>query len=307
MRIHFSVIIPVYNCAALLPRAIRSVLSQKGEDFEIIIVNDGSTDAFNKALQMFQSEKKITVIHHLHNRGLGPSRNTGIRSARGEWIVLLDADNALFPSAFEELKRISETVGNEVAVIYTFAQTFDGKLTIQHPDITGKVSFDEIVSGRVSGEYLSVVRRPVFLKHLYDESLGTHRECPPLVWYAIAKEYSFYVDSHVLMYYETRRTDRLCSSDMTDQKIQELSICHTRVLERFLPDLLPEHTSKVAELYRRQALYAFLDGGRRKGLRSLIRSLRYGISVEVGALILFSILGRSLSRKVHSRILRAME
>lgn len=77
-----SVVIPTYNRAHLLGRAIQSVLNQTYHDFEIIVVDDGSTDNTEKVVKSF-NDPRIHYIRHDQNRGGSAARNTGIKMARG--------------------------------------------------------------------------------------------------------------------------------------------------------------------------------------------------------------------------------
>ena len=92
-----SVIIPTYNRATILPRAIDSVLAQKGVHLELIIVDDGSTDGTLKMLETHSHTRG--VISHLGrvNRGPSAARNLGIKAAIGEWIAFLDSDDVWLP------------------------------------------------------------------------------------------------------------------------------------------------------------------------------------------------------------------
>ena len=89
-----SVIIPVYNRARPVTRAIDSVLKQTRPPLEIIVVDDGSTDETPDVLRQYGS--KIKIIRQAH-RGVSAARNRGIRSARGQWIALLDSDDEWMP------------------------------------------------------------------------------------------------------------------------------------------------------------------------------------------------------------------
>lgn len=89
-----SVIIPVYNCAEFINDAVESVLVQTYKDYEIIIVDDGSTDNLRERLELFAD--KIRYIHQ-ENKGHSCARNTGIKQARGEFIAFLDADDIWLP------------------------------------------------------------------------------------------------------------------------------------------------------------------------------------------------------------------
>lgn len=92
-----SVIIPCYNQGEYIDEAVDSVLAQTFQDFEIIIVNDGSTDDFtNEKLKNYNKPK--TRVIHTENQGLAAARNNGIRASSGEYILPLDADDKIKPT-----------------------------------------------------------------------------------------------------------------------------------------------------------------------------------------------------------------
>jgi glycosyltransferase involved in cell wall biosynthesis len=93
--VNVSVVIPTYNCAQHLPNTIRSVLAQTYSDYEIIVVDDGSTDDTQEALRPFSRD--ITYIYQNNSGGPARPRNVGIERARGMYVSFLDADDILFP------------------------------------------------------------------------------------------------------------------------------------------------------------------------------------------------------------------
>lgn len=98
MQPFFSVVIPAYNCAHLISATLDSVLAQEFRDFEIIVVNDGSTDSTVDVLESYATifKDKIRVIHQ-ENKGEGGGRNSGIFASRGMYIAFLDQDDLWFP------------------------------------------------------------------------------------------------------------------------------------------------------------------------------------------------------------------
>ncbi|NSW52301.1 MAG: glycosyltransferase [Anaerolineae bacterium] len=96
----FSVVIPAYNQAEYLKEAIQSVLGQSLQDFEVVVVNDGSTDHTETIVRGF-SDTRIRYLCHPVNRGLPAARNTGICSAVGRNIALLDSDDTYTPDKLE--------------------------------------------------------------------------------------------------------------------------------------------------------------------------------------------------------------
>ena len=94
--VNISVIIPVFNRAAYISESIKSILSQTLEDFELIIVNDGSTDETVEVVEQFD-DPRIRLIHHEENRGISQARNTGLQHVQGEYIAWLDSDDYAYP------------------------------------------------------------------------------------------------------------------------------------------------------------------------------------------------------------------
>lgn len=102
-----SVVIPVFNKATTIGRAISSALAQSSPVDEIIVVNDGSSDSTAHVLEGYGDESRVRVITFAENRGVSQARNEGVCAARSEWIALLDADDYWEPDFIEAL-RISE-------------------------------------------------------------------------------------------------------------------------------------------------------------------------------------------------------
>ena len=100
-----SVIISCYNLGQYLDEAVGSVLAQTFQDFEILIVDDGSTDPLTQTLMASYAAPKTRVIRTPH-RGLAAARNTGIAEASGKYLCALDADDRLLPTFFEQTVRV---------------------------------------------------------------------------------------------------------------------------------------------------------------------------------------------------------
>lgn len=88
----FSLIIPVYNSQKTIKRTLLSVLKQTFSSYEVIVVNDGSSDSTANILQEFSAYSQVTVIHQI-NAGVSAARNSGMQQARGEYVLFLDADD----------------------------------------------------------------------------------------------------------------------------------------------------------------------------------------------------------------------
>jgi glycosyltransferase involved in cell wall biosynthesis len=121
-----SVVIPTYNRASLLGRALRSVLNQTLSDLECIVVDDGSTDQTVALVEGFQ-DPRLRVVRLPGNGGCGRARNTGIRVARGELIAFLDSDDEWLPQKLErQVARLRECEDPLTAVVYCRCVVRDG-------------------------------------------------------------------------------------------------------------------------------------------------------------------------------------
>jgi len=117
-----SVIIPCFNHGDYLDEAVESILAQTFHDYEIIIVNDGSTDEKTIGKLADYRQPKTRVIHTL-NQGLAMARNNGIREARGEYILPLDADDKIAPEYLEKAVKIMDSHA-KTGIVYCLADCF---------------------------------------------------------------------------------------------------------------------------------------------------------------------------------------
>ncbi len=111
-----SLIIPVYNVERYLSNCLNSVLSQTFADFEVICVNDGSTDSSGDILKNYQSKDKRVFVLSQNNQGLSVARNNGIELSKGKYVYFLDSDDVLHPQALECLHYLITTYQADIAV-----------------------------------------------------------------------------------------------------------------------------------------------------------------------------------------------
>lgn len=118
-----SIIIPTYNNANYIERAVESVIAQDTEfNFEIIIINDGSTDDTKLVLSRYNSNKNIIIINQ-DNKGFSGARNIGIDNANGKYIMFLDSDDYLAPDAIQNL--LSVAIDYDADIVEGNYKTFD--------------------------------------------------------------------------------------------------------------------------------------------------------------------------------------
>ncbi len=123
-----SVIIPLYNKAATVERAVRSVLNQTVQDFELIVVNNGSTDGGEEVVKRIQ-DKRLRLVEQ-KNLGVSMARNRGIAESRFDYVAFLDADDEWKPTFLETVLALKEHYP-DCTVFSTAYQRCDGKGNIQ--------------------------------------------------------------------------------------------------------------------------------------------------------------------------------
>ena len=211
-----SVIIPTYNRAHLLGRAIQSVLNQTYQGFELIVVDDGSSDNTGEVVATF-ADPRIHYLRHVKNRGAAAARNTAIKTARGEHIAFLDSDDEWLPEKLEKQMKVFGSVSSRVGVVYTDMWTIgpDGARKYWHSSRVmpeDGIIYDHLIAGRLADISMSsvVIRRECFAKvGMFDE------EFPRLIdrdlFIRLSKHFYFYHIGEALVNYH--KTGKRLSSD----------------------------------------------------------------------------------------------
>lgn len=125
-----SIIVPVYNAQSFIDPCINSVLTQSFQDFELILIDDGSTDGSLKRCRRWESDPRVTVIA-TENRGVSSARNEGLRAASGRWIMFLDSDDYLLPDCLEQLMALVCSDTQVVVAAYADDETVCGPVSHQ--------------------------------------------------------------------------------------------------------------------------------------------------------------------------------
>lgn len=123
-----SIIIPIYNAGQNLNKCLDSILHQNWEDYEVWMVNDGSTDNSEEICEKYQSEDQRFHYLKQENAGPGAARNNGLDHAQGEFVVFLDADDWLRPNYLSTIAPY-----NEDAIVWGFTEVYSNKEVIQKP------------------------------------------------------------------------------------------------------------------------------------------------------------------------------
>ena len=114
---NISVIVPVYNTEEYLSQCIDSILAQTFVDFELLLIDDGSTDSSGMICDKYADKDTRVIVYHKQNEGVSAARNLGIDNSKGEWITFVDSDDILYPEALSVLHANSRDVEIVTAAI----------------------------------------------------------------------------------------------------------------------------------------------------------------------------------------------
>jgi glycosyltransferase involved in cell wall biosynthesis len=200
-----SIIIPAYNAMQYLPQTMASVMKQTYRDFEIVLVDDGSSDHIREWVET-QNISQLRFISQ-ENRGLSGARNTGIRAAKGSYLALLDADDLWEPTKLAKQVQVLD-LDQEAALVYTWMALIDeqGALTGRYYKRReeGDVWKLMLTSNLVGCGSVPLIRRTCLDQVGYfDENLKSFAEDWDL-WLRMARQYSFRVVAEALVYYRQR-------------------------------------------------------------------------------------------------------
>lgn len=119
-KLIISVILPTYNRAHLLIRALNSILIQTYQDFEILVIDDCSSDNTQCIIEEFKDDR-IIYIRHENNRGVAAARNSGLAAAKGQYIAFLDSDDEWLPTKLQRQLESFQDATPDIGIIYTGA------------------------------------------------------------------------------------------------------------------------------------------------------------------------------------------
>ena len=169
----FSVIIPIYNTEKYLHECIDSVLKQQYKNIEVILVNDCSTDGCADICNSYKDNKLIKIIHNKKNLGTALSRNKGISTSSGKYIIFLDSDDYLYQGCFQGLEKLIKNNKNKDVIITKFIAEqppYSNQYLIKK-DFSNSKSTDEFISHINKVNYQAnvcwhyVVKRSLIIKN----------------------------------------------------------------------------------------------------------------------------------------------
>ncbi|MBL7129821.1 MAG: glycosyltransferase [Candidatus Omnitrophica bacterium] len=305
-----SVVIPAYNCERFISTAIESVLNQSYKDYEIIIVDDGSTD---KTAEVIKQYSENIIYIYQSNGGPSKARNTGVFNARGQYIAFLDQDDAWLPDKLKMQVSLLEE-NKDVRLAYTDTYILDDKSFANH-NAQNKRSF------QIRCPHRGEVLQDLFLDNFIStSSVMVYKECfkkvgmfdlflPPIAdydrWLRIAALYKVdYIDKPLVKFRDHSACFRRDTILVATNVIKTLNgiIADYPVIKNMIGDKV---NKRLSQFYVILGKLYLTKGSFKKALYNFSVSFKLTKSLFLPFSILFSFLGdyiKSIFRYIKLKI-----
>jgi len=229
-----SVIIPAYNAMEYLPETLENVLQQTLRDFEVIVVDDGSSDDICSWFEAHVIDARVRLVSQ-ENKGLSGARNTGIKHATSPYIAFPDADDLWDTSKLEKQVHLLDSDPSS-GLVYTWVAYIDsqGKPTgrVRKNSAEGMIWPDLTQHNVIECGSVVLVRHECFREvGLFDESLRSIEDLD--MWLRMAQHYQFRMISEPLVYYRQHTAS-------LSKNVSVMEDCYRRVIEQAFASAPPE-------------------------------------------------------------------
>lgn len=265
-----SVVIPVYNRASLVGKTIESVLMQEHGSFELLIIDDGSTDDTKSVVESFRDER-IRYIYQ-PNSERGAARNNGIRHATGYYITFLDSDDYLYPFHLSKFLDAIRRDGEPEVVCFSYEIQNANKVisVVHHGNINEQLADGNILS--CNGVFL---RHDVARSNLFSEDRNLSGLEDWELWLRLATRFTFKPFTEVTSV--IRQHDERSVMNVTPQSLEKKFGAFFQAIENN-PDILNYYKHRISRLYSSCYSYialhlALTKKFRRESLRWFMKSL----------------------------------
>lgn len=265
-----SVIVPVYNVEKYLSRCINSILTQTFSDFELLLINDGSTDNSGEICDIYAQKDKRIKVFHKRNEGVSAARNFGIENAIGEWIIFMDSDDYFSRNAFNLLLKTALYHKTSISTANFWIEQGENRWIFCRHGIEKafKHSYIRLYFGLINFRAGSTLYSHQILKdHNFDTALSRYEDAKHI--YGIIRNKKIAYTPTCVMTYSLDKKDGLSHKvkDISKDFIFNMDFSNKTFWECMLLgnllnqgySLYPEHKNILKEKYSKYVFYRYLD------------------------------------------------
>ena len=284
-----AIVIPTYNRAATLARAVDSALAQDYPALRVIVVDDGSTDATAELLARYRDDPRVRVVVRPRNGGVTAAKNTGLDALPEgcAWFGILDSDDELLEGAVAALVAAAGAHGEPLSQVLGWcADAETGEPTGVAPHRAGPVTYGDALCARFEGEFWQLVRADRLGGRRFDEGAAGNEA---QIWWPLLGEAPGLLVDRVVRRYDLSGTDRVNRPAFTAAGARAKLRGYAALMERVGADMRAACPARYAGMMLECAKWAALAGERRaawQAVRAAFAAHRSARAAKVAALLL---------------------
>jgi glycosyltransferase involved in cell wall biosynthesis len=295
-----SIVMPVYNREKYVGRAIQSVLNQTFTNWELIVVDDCSTDGTCRVASSF-TDSRISIITMPDNRGAAAARNVAIRKSRGLLISFLDSDDAYLPKFIERTVSKFNIVSQNIGIVWTGVRYIRGAGNNKHilesmwrPAKNHEPYFLFLSDLRIGTNSGITIRKQTFDRiGLFDETLPAAEDTD--LFLRISQHYRYdFIDECLIEIHQTE-------ADRLSKRFDKIAQAYELILPKHIKTISLHKSLRLKFFYK--MLWLSYHSGRSQQARNYFRKLlKDGVVNAKGwfVFLLFEVLGKKIGASVHS-------
>ena len=303
-----AIVVPTYNRAGLVVRAIDSALAQTYENLDVVVVDDGSTDDTWAVLQAYRPEPRVRLVRLDRNRGVTAAKNAGLDAIDGgtPYVGILDSDDTLTPDAIAALVGVFQATGDRYSQVFGWCRDrVSGQPTGRMTHREGPITYDDALTGRFSGEFWQLARCDLIGGRRFDERASGAESS---VWWPLLKMHDGWLISADVRSYDSSGEDRVSNIHYTQRDaLGRMWACQAALvavgedLRSRYPALYGGRQAELAKWAAMAGRHSIARRASRAALRAAPspRSLAIVILCLVPAPILRAVLGLRASRSAR--------
>lgn len=261
--------ITAYNRPLLVRRAIEGVLQQQEVSFEIVVVDDGSSDATPDVIRaLAAADARILPVFHASNRGVNAAKNSLFDNARGEFTLFLDSDDELVPGALAEFVRAFDALGPDYGmVVMNCIDPASGKWTGIGVEGECDITYADVLRGRLRGQFSGMWRTALIGSTRFAEAEAAFENT---LWFQLYRRGRVrYLPKVAKRYYCDTPGSVVCLRFDRHSAARRLAAVASH-LKEYGEDMRTAGSPRFAALHREIVLFGNLAGRRRDALRSAL-------------------------------------
>lgn len=285
-----SIIMAAYNRADTMPRAIDSVLAQDMPDWELIIVDDGSTDNTISVIQSYlKKDSRIRAAFHERNLHVHATKNTGLDLMRGEWFTILDSDDEMMPQALSTMLSLLNTVDSSIdAITCNCVDSSTDEFSGKGLDHDQWLDFETLVT-KCSGEHWGLTKQSLLGSNRFNSKMRGGGES--ILWWKISRTAKRYYIHKALRIYHTEGTDRICHRLHNVKLGDRIGFYLEMALEIEYLELLKQYSPVEYTTIKRNIALTMAIAGKNAEAREAYASVKRNLPLMHRVATLFAVIG----------------